>query len=140
MWKKFRLESNMVKAGQIHVCRVKIEGYLDSSTFPKLQDHLQAQLEGRQYHYLLDFKDLDYISSAGLGVLMGFLKQIRSHNGDLKIVHMSDKIHRVFNLLGFSRLVNTYQDEQEALDSFSKPATATVDLTHESPKTGEEEF
>ncbi len=124
MWKKFDLESTTVKAGDLDIARVKINGYLDSSTFPKLQDHLSKEIEAKKYNYLLDFQDLDYISSAGLGVLMGMLRQVRENNGDIKIINMSEKIQRVFNLLGFSRLMQIYKSEQEALDTFAHGAAA----------------
>lgn len=120
MWKKFDLESSVVPAGEVNVCRIKINGYLDSSTFPKLQDYLAGEIEKKNHHFLLDLQDLDYVSSAGLGVLMGILRQVRAQQGDLKIVNMSEKIERVFNLLGFSRLMRVYPDEQEALDDFAR--------------------
>ena len=119
MWKEFNLDSLAVRAGKVDVCRIKINGYLDSSTFPKLQDYLAGKMEEKNYNFLLDLQDLDYVSSAGLGVLMGILRQVRAQQGDLKIVNMSEKIERVFNLLGFSRLMQVYRDEQEALDDFA---------------------
>jgi anti-sigma B factor antagonist len=100
------------------IVRVKIDGYLDSSTFPRLQDQLNQLIEEKQYNFLLDLQDLDYISSAGLGVLMGILREVRNMGGDLKIINMSEKIERVFNLLGFSRLMRIYSKEEEALKAF----------------------
>jgi anti-sigma B factor antagonist len=139
MWKKYKLQSAMVKAGDIDICRVKIDGYLDSSTFPKLQDYLSDQLEKEQYNYLLDFEDLDYISSAGLGVLMGMLRQVRQNNGDIKIVNMSEKIQRVFDLLGFSRLVETYKNEELALEQFEK-GEVSEEITEGENEKAEEEY
>ena len=135
MWKKFNLQSNMVQANDLAVCRVKIDGYLDSSTFPKLQDHLSKEIENQTFNYLLDFQDLDYISSAGLGVLMGMLRKVREQQGDLKLVNMSDKIQRVFNLLGFSRLMSVYSSEEEAMRAFS---AAEGEEEGSSGKSGEE--
>lgn len=120
MWKKFDLESSVVPAGKIEVCRIRISGYLDSSTFPQLQDFLAGEIARGKHHFLLDLQHLDYVSSAGLGVLMGMLRQIRAQQGDLKIVNMSEKIERVFNLLGFSRLMRVYRDERAALDDFAQ--------------------
>ena len=122
MWKKFRLVESTVRAGDLDVCRIKIDGYLDSSTFPQLQDHLNRLLEENRKNCVLDLKDLDYISSAGLGVLMSILRQVQESGGDLKIVNMSEKIQRVFNLLGFSRMMRVYHSEQEALDAFGESA------------------
>jgi anti-sigma B factor antagonist len=119
MWRKFDLETSTVTAGDLSIQKVRIEGYLDSSTFPRLQEHLNSLIGEGRYHYLLDFSDLDYISSAGLGVLIGMLREVREKGGDLKIMHMSEKIQRIFNLLGFSKLLKVYPDEESALASFT---------------------
>jgi len=140
MWKKFNLESSKVQSGEVEICRVKIDGYLDSSTFPRLQDHLSQEIGNQHYNYLLDLRDLDYISSAGLGVLMGMLREVREHAGDLKIVNMSDKIRRVFNLLGFSRLMQVYQSEEEALEAFSRKPEGEMPPTAEGEAENQEEF
>lgn len=118
MWRKFDLETSAVTAGDQTIQKVRVEGYLDSSTFPRLQEHLNGLIGEGQYHYLLDFSELDYISSAGLGVLIGMLREVREKGGDLKIMHMSEKIQRIFNLLGFSKLLKVYPDEETALASF----------------------
>lgn len=118
MWRKFELETSTVTAGDLTIQKVRIEGYLDSSTFPRLQEHLNGLIGEGQYHYLLDFSELDYISSAGLGVLIGMLREVREKGGDLKIINMSEKIQRIFNLLGFSKLLKVYPDEGTALASF----------------------
>ncbi len=119
MWKKFELETIPVKVDTISVQKVRISGYLDSSTFPQLQELLDSLLRQGNHFYLLDLENLDYISSAGLGVLMGILREVREKEGDLKIVNMSEKIERVFYLLGFSRLMKVYNSEEEALQAFA---------------------
>lgn len=125
MWKKFNLTSSTTEVEGVRIARVKIDGYLDSSTFPKLREHLEQLIQQKMFNCLLDLKDLDYISSAGLGVLMQMLRQVRENSGDLKIVNMSDKIERVFNLLGFSRLMRIYESEEEALRAFTQQGSPT---------------
>jgi len=127
MWKKFELDTTSTKAGETPIQKVRISGYLDSSTFPQLQEHLNNLMKQGNLHYLLDLEDLDYISSAGLGVLMGILREVREKDGDLKIVNMSEKIERVFYLLGFSRLMKVYGSEEEALESFENPAESELE-------------
>ncbi len=120
MWKKFDLSTTHIQRGEVEVSKIKIDGYLDSSTFPRLQEYLSSLVAQGQYRLLLDLSDLDYISSAGLGVLMGMLREVRDKGGDLKIVNMSEKIERVFNLLGFSRILRLYSAEERAVDDFSR--------------------
>jgi anti-sigma B factor antagonist len=131
MWKKFELETIPVQTGELTIQKVKISGFLDSSTFPQLQEHLDDLLRQGNHHYLLDLANLDYISSAGLGVLMGILREVREKNGDLKIINMSEKIERVFYLLGFSRLMKVYPSEPEALDAFLHPVLPESEVSPE---------
>lgn len=120
MWKKFALSTSEETCGGHDIRLVRVEGYLDSSTFPQLQEHLKELIDQGCYRLLVDFEELNYISSAGLGVLMGMLQEVRDHGGDLKVARMSDKIHNLFDMLGFSRLVRIYDKIEDALASFSE--------------------
>jgi anti-sigma B factor antagonist len=131
MWRKFELETIPIRVETLSIQKVRISGYLDSSTFPQLQEHLDNLLKQGSHYYLLDLENLDYISSAGLGVLMGILREVREKEGDLKIINMSEKIARVFDLLGFSRLMKVYPSEAEALDSFTNPQPAVPEVAPE---------
>jgi anti-sigma B factor antagonist len=99
---------------------VKVEGYLDSSTFDQLQEHLQSLIDANQYSIVVEFGQLNYISSAGLGVLMGMLKEVRRNGGDLKLANMSSKVRNLFDMLGFSRLIRIYPDCEQAIEAFVK--------------------
>ncbi len=96
-----------------------LQGYLDAHTAPRLEEALQQLVDQGRYKIIVNFSDLAYISSAGLGVFMGFIEQIRAHQGDIKLTNMSDKIFRVFDLLGFPTLYDIFKDESEALRRFS---------------------
>lgn len=132
MWKKFDISTTPIQRDSLEISKIKIDGYLDSSTFPKLQEHLAQMVAQDRVRLILDLADLDYISSAGLGVLMGMLREVREKGGDLKIVNMSEKIERVFNLLGFSRIMRLYSDEAAAIQDF---ASGIVD----EPSSGEDD-
>ena len=124
MWKKFALSTDQKSHGGNEIQVVRVEGYLDSSTFPQLQERLRELIDQDSFHLLIDFEELNYISSAGLGVLMGMLQEVRDHGGDLKVARMSDKIHNLFDMLGFSRLVRIYETIEEALAAFEEDQQA----------------
>ncbi|MCH7620037.1 MAG: STAS domain-containing protein, partial [Candidatus Marinimicrobia bacterium] len=73
-----------------------------------------------RYKLVLNFKELEYISSAGLGVIMGNIEEIRSHDGDIKLSDMSEKIFRVFDLVGFPSLYDIFDSQEEAESAFEK--------------------
>ena len=66
----------------------------------------------------MNFEDLAYISSAGLGVFMAYVESIRENKGDIKLTNMSDKVYNIFDLLGFPLLYEIYKDEEEAINKF----------------------
>lgn len=98
---------------------VYLKGFLDAHTAPQLEGVLQKCLEEKKYKIIVNFKDLSYISSAGLGVFMGFIEEVRRHDGDIKLTNMSPKIYRVFDLLGFPALYEIFDTEDEAKQKFN---------------------
>jgi len=95
-----------------------IKGYLDAHTAPEFEQAIRQLLNEGRYKIVVNFKDLSYISSAGLGVFMGFIEEIRNNKGDIKLSNMTDKVFRIFDLLGFPSLYEIFQDEQEAIEKF----------------------
>ena len=97
---------------------LELKGYLDAHTAPKLEEALQGLLGSARYNIVVNCKDLSYISSAGLGVFMAFIEDVRKHSGDIKLTNMSPKVYNVFDLLGFPLLYEIFKEEQEAIVRF----------------------
>ena len=83
---------------------VEIEGRLDTLTAPDLEKELEPALDGVT-ELVLDLKDLEYISSAGLRVLLG-LAQIMEKQGDMKVINPGDAVMDVFSVTGFDDILN----------------------------------
>ncbi len=97
---------------------VDLKGYLDAHTAPELESTLQQLITSQKYNIIVNFRDLNYISSAGLGVFMAFIEDVRQKKGDIKLSNMTPKVYNVFDLLGFPILYEIYKDEQEAISKF----------------------
>ena len=108
---------NRTDSGDISL--LYIGGFLDAHTAPELETAIQKLLDEERYKILVNFKELNYISSAGLGVFMGFIELIRNNSGDIKMSNMTPKIYRVFDLLGFPTLYDIVEQEQQAIDKFN---------------------
>lgn len=103
--------------GQVSVLELK--GYLDAHTAPHLENALQKLMDEKKFSIVVNCKDLTYISSAGLGVFMAFIEDVRKNKGDIKLSNMSSKVFNVFDLLGFPILYEIYKDEKEAVDRYN---------------------
>lgn len=104
--------------GNVNV--VYLKGFLDAHTAPSLEDTFANLVEQGKYKIVVDFKDLTYISSAGLGVFMAFIEKIRDNGGDIKLASMSEKVFNIFDLLGFPLLYEIFKTEDEAISKFKE--------------------
>ena len=97
-----------------------IAGFLDAHTAPRFEEAVQQAVDGGSLRLVVDAAHLTYISSAGLGVFMGFFEEIRDQGGDLKISGLSPKVREVFDLLGFDTLFDIVEDRAAAVARFTE--------------------
>ena len=95
-----------------------LDGSLDAYSFPKLESALNELRESKRYHVILDCANLDYISSAALGALIGFARRSREQKGDLKLARLSPKIFNIVELLGFHKILDIFKDIDQAIQKF----------------------
>ena len=79
---------------------IALEGRLDTTTSPDLEETLAASLDGTTA-LVFDFAKLDYLSSAGLRVLLSAQKRM-NRQGSMKLVRVNDAVKEVFEITGFS--------------------------------------
>lgn len=114
--KDFRIERDA--RGDVQV--IRLTGSLDMYSFPRLETQIGTLFQENQYAVLLDCQNLDYIGSAGLGALIGFAKQAREKGGDVKLLNVPERIFKIIELLGFTKVLQVHHDEASALASFPK--------------------
>lgn len=98
---------------------LQVKGYLDTTTAGELENALYGLLAKNEYKIVLDLSGVDYISSAGWGIFIGEIKEIRSHGGDLKLAGMAGDVHEVFQLLEFHSILESYSTIEEAMEAFT---------------------
>ena len=82
---------------------IALEGRLDTMTAPELEAELSKSLSGAE-SLTLDFSKLEYISSAGLRVLLAAHKAMMGKGG-MKVVHVNDVVQEVFEVTGFADIL-----------------------------------
>jgi anti-sigma B factor antagonist len=105
---------------------LRVSGYVDTTTSPDLERRLQALLRDKRYHVVVDLSRVEYISSAGWGIFISEIREIREHGGDLKLAGMLPDVREVFDLLEFENILQSYTDAELAVGSFGPivPASA----------------
>ncbi len=97
---------------------VAIAGSLDSTTSPAAQQALDAIVKGGAKKLAVDFSTLDYVSSAGLRVLLGTAKQVKAAGGALRMFGLNQSVREVFEISGFASILPVFPGEGEALGGF----------------------
>jgi anti-sigma B factor antagonist/stage II sporulation protein AA (anti-sigma F factor antagonist) len=97
---------------------VKLKGKLDAISSPSVGQQLHDFISEGATLLILDLKELDYISSAGLQIILQITKKISSLNGKFAICSLSSDVNDVIEMSGFSSFISIYDDIQAAIDSF----------------------
>ncbi|HZY43109.1 MAG TPA: STAS domain-containing protein [Anaerolineae bacterium] len=101
-----------------HVTVVTVVGRVDSATAPELEKKLHDLIEGNASQLILDLKQTEYMSSAGLRVLVSSLKLAKKNNGDLRLAQISTRVQEVLDLAGLTPVFHIHPDLVEAVGSF----------------------
>jgi len=97
---------------------VKLEGSLDINNVEEFERTLEKLFKERRYKIVLNLEKLTYISSAGIGVLMSIIKEVRKNRGDIKITNVVTDVYKVFDLLELPGIFHILKTEQDAVNSF----------------------
>jgi anti-sigma B factor antagonist len=102
-----------------HCDLIKVKGRIDSSTAPQLQDSLNAITDNGRYKIALDLGGVDFMSSAGLRVLVNTQKNCKRYNrGEVVLADVPANIHAALDLAGFIPLFKIFNDNTTAVGSF----------------------
>ena len=90
-------------------------GFINAHTVRDFEEALERLVQDGRYTILLNCQDLNYISSAGLGAIMGLIETVREHGGDILLSNLQDNVFAIFDTLGFTQLYRVFADEGQAL-------------------------
>jgi anti-sigma B factor antagonist len=93
-----------------HVSVMKISGRVDSATAPQVEAALHDLIDSNRHQVVLDLQEVEYMSSAGLRVLVTMLKAAKKSGGDLKLAQLSVRVKEVLDLSGLTPVFNVYGD------------------------------
>lgn len=100
------------------IALLKVQGYIDTQTCGEMHAQMTKVLQDGFLHLIVDMGAVNYVSSAGWGVFVSEIKNIREKGGDLKIVQMSPEVYDVFEMLEFNRILECYDTIEEAINDF----------------------
>ena len=108
------MQMDSAATGEVMV--VKLQGNLDTNSSPEVQDFLNGLVDSGSGKLLITLSGVDFVSSAGLRVLLATAKKIGA--GQLRISDLNPEVLEVFEMSGFSTILAVFPTEAEALQGF----------------------
>ncbi|MFD2132076.1 STAS domain-containing protein [Pseudogracilibacillus auburnensis] len=91
---------------------VRLTGEIDVYTAPKLKDKLLPLTEKEGNKIKIDLANTTYLDSTGLGVFISAYKSTKQNNSNLKLIHVRDRVLRLFQVTGLHEIMNLEIDER----------------------------
>jgi anti-anti-sigma factor len=113
-----KLSMNISTRDIENILAIDIEGKLDTSTSVSALDELLQCLEAKPGNVLINLAPLEFISSAGLRVILRVAKHVRGYRGAMKVAGAHGMVKEVLEISGFDSLLDLYESEEQAVGSF----------------------
>ena len=97
---------------------VELAGSLDTGTAPTVGGKLDELTSSGATKILIVLTAVDFISSAGLRILLATAKKLRKSGGDLRLCGLNETVQEVFEISGFNTLMKIFDDEAQAMNGF----------------------
>lgn len=94
-----------------------VTGEVDVATAPRLREQLVGLVTEGRHRIAVDLEGVDFLDSTGLGVLVGALKRVRTHDGELALVCTQPRILKVFEITGLTKVFPMYGSVDEAVSA-----------------------
>ena len=98
------------------------EGFVNAHTVRQFESALEELIQAGKFTILMDCEGLTYISSAGLGAIMGLIEPIREKGGDILLCNLQRNVYSIFDTLGFTQLYRVFGSREEALQALAGKA------------------
>ena len=92
-----------------------VTGEVDVYTAPRLREKLVELVTQGNYNIVVDLEGVEFLDSTGLGVLVGGLKRVRTHDGTLSLVCTQQRILKVFDITGLNKVFAIHESVDSAV-------------------------
>lgn len=92
----------------------------------ELRTRMNDLVDEAHLKFLLDLRGVTYIDSFGVGVIAAKYVSVRRKGGDVKLLRLSPRSHRVMRISGLLKIFESFENEQEALNSFAPAPNQTA--------------
>lgn len=100
------------------VAVVSVSGRIDTSTSTQFEETIKDLIDKGHFNLVLDFNDVDFLSSSGLRIMVTTRKKLREMGGDVVLANPSQRAADSVEIAGLDKLFQSYPNREEAIGSF----------------------
>lgn len=115
-----RIKISTSRDEALDVVIITLSGRLDIHSLETFRYTIQEELNQKNYRILLDMKEISFIISTYIGLILTFQKHVKENGGDLKLTSLCQEVSNIFELMGISSMLNIYEKNNQALDAFKE--------------------
>ncbi|MDN3358664.1 STAS domain-containing protein [Actinomadura sp. DC4] len=106
--------------GEIAV--VQVSGWIEIGSAPQMRDTLIGVIDEGHVHVVIDLSEVVFLDSTGLGVIIGLLHRLRTHNGSLALAGATDRVYKVFRTTQLTKVLTITETVADAIAAVNSGA------------------
>ena len=97
---------------------IHARGFINAHTVRQFEQEIERAMESGRNRIVINGSGLSYIASAGLGVIMGHIEDVRAKDGDIRLTSLNETVFSIFEVLGFDQVCRVFDSEEEGVASY----------------------
>ena len=102
------------------ISQIRVDGVIDTLTSGELEEVIDSLVKRGRTRIIIDLAGVDYISSAGWGIFISHIRDIRAKHGDIKLAGMIPDVYEIYELLEFDNVLKSYANIDSASGEFGE--------------------
>lgn len=111
---------SLQEGSRAEVSEIRVDGVIDTLTAGELEEVIESLLKRERYRLIIDLAGVEYISSAGWGIFISHIKDVRSNGGDIKLASMVPNVYEIYELLEFDNVLRVFATVDDAREAFGR--------------------
>ena len=116
------LEISIRKSDDVTIVDLRGSSTLNDGESELLSSHLKKLLASGMHRLLLNLRELTYVDSSGIGILVATYASLRRQGGDLKLLSPTERVRKVLTLFRLQNIIPSFEDEAQAVATFQPPS------------------
>ena len=112
------LEISIRKSDDVTIVDLRGRSTLNDGESELLSNHLKKLLASGMHRLLLNLRELTYVDSSAIGILVGTYASLRRQGGDLKLLSPTDRVRKVLTVFRLQNIIPSFEDEGQAVATF----------------------